>query len=207
MKASYKAVLFFLFFATRVVAQQPLFRIVDIDVGATEHVQLSDGKHATVKLLSISETRDKARSAIREARAEVQIDGTRSTLPCGNYRLPVTVGEVQVDCTVTKAYYQNTDRDHWGLEKDARLRLWPAGSPFMPKGSMVYPVRQRWFVTHSLRDPQPAGLRQTRHPGRVCVLVGSLPTAVQVAPDRRRAASPGGPGERNGDSGWVAVVE
>ena len=59
MKASYKAVLFFLFFATRVVAQQPLFRIVDIDVGATEHVQLSDGKHATVKLLSIGETRDK----------------------------------------------------------------------------------------------------------------------------------------------------
>ncbi|PYV34231.1 MAG: hypothetical protein DMG22_06970 [Acidobacteria bacterium] len=155
MKASYKAVLFFLFFATRVVAQQPLFRIVDIDVGATEHVQLSDGKHATVKLLSISETRDKARSAIREARAEVQIDGTRSTLPCGNYRLPVTVGEVQVDCTVTKAYYQNTDHDHWGLDKDARLRLWPAGSPFMPPGSMEYPVRQRWFASRTQMANEP----------------------------------------------------
>ena len=59
MRASYQAVLLFLFFTNRVVAQQPLFRVIDIDVGATEHVRLSDGKHATVKLLSIGETRDK----------------------------------------------------------------------------------------------------------------------------------------------------
>ena len=155
MRASYQAVLLFLFFTNRVVAQQPLFRVIDIDVGATEHVRLSDGKHATVKLLSIGETRDKARSAIREARAEVEIHGSRAALFCGNYRLPVTLGEVQVDCTVTKAYYQNTDHDHWGVEKDARLRLWPAGSPFMPANSMVYPVRQRWFASRTQMANEP----------------------------------------------------
>ncbi len=155
MKALYKAVLFFLFFTNLVVAQQPLFRAVDIDVGVTEQVQFSDGKRATVKLLSISETRDKVRSAIRGARAEVEINGSRATLSCGNYGLPVALGEVQADCTMTKAYYQNTDHDHWGLEKDARLRLWLAGSPFMPPGSMVYPVRQRWFASRTQMANEP----------------------------------------------------
>jgi murein DD-endopeptidase MepM/ murein hydrolase activator NlpD len=155
MKVLYNAVLFFLFFGNRVVAQQPLFCVVDIDVGAAEQVQLSDGKRATVKLLSISETRDQARSAIREARAELEINGSRVTLLCGNYGLPVTLGEVQADCTVTKAYYQNTNRDHWALDKDARVRLWPAGSPFMPPGSMVYPVRQRWFASRTQMANEP----------------------------------------------------
>jgi len=155
MKPFYLAASFFLVITSLAVAQQPLFRAVDIDVGTTEAVQLSDGKRATVKLLSTSETRDKARSAIREARAEVAINGSRATLSCGNYRLPVTVGGVQADCTVTKAYYQNTDRDHWGLIKDARLRLWPAGSPFMPPGSMLYPVRQRWFASRTQMGNEP----------------------------------------------------
>ena len=155
MKGLYFTVSFFLFFGYLSRAQQPLFRTLDIDAGATESVQLSDGKRATVKLLSISDTRDKARSAIREARAEVEINGSRATLFCGNYRLPVKVGSVQVDCTVTKAYYQNTNRDHWGLVKDARLRAWPAGSPYMPPGSMVYPVRQVWFASRTQMGNEP----------------------------------------------------
>ena len=155
MKAIYIAALFFLSFTNLVLAQQPLFRVVDIDVGATDKVQLSDGRSATVRLLSTSETRDKARTAIREARAEVEINGARATLFCGNYRLPVSVGGVQVDCTVTKAYYQNTNHDHWGLVKDARLRLWPAGSPFMPPGAMLYPVRQAWFASRTQMGNEP----------------------------------------------------
>jgi len=154
MKALNIAVLYLLF-GVPAGAQQPLFRTLDIDTGATESVELSSGKRATVKLLSTSEMRDKARSAIREARAEVEIDGSRATLSCGNYRLPVEVGGVQIDCTVTKAYYQNTNRDHWGLVKDARLRVWPAGSPFMPPGSMVYPVRQLWFASRTQMGNEP----------------------------------------------------
>jgi murein DD-endopeptidase MepM/ murein hydrolase activator NlpD len=163
MKTSCIVIPFILFCSSLAVAQQPLFRAVDIDVGATETVQLSDGKRVTVKLLSTSETRDKARSAIREARAEVAINGSRATLYCGNYRLPVTVGGVQVECTITKAYYQNTDRDHWGLVKDARLRLWPAGSPFMPPGSMLYPVRQRWFASRTQMGNEPTYVDEGEH--------------------------------------------
>jgi murein DD-endopeptidase MepM/ murein hydrolase activator NlpD len=155
MKVWYKAPLLFLFLTSLVAARQPLFRVLDIDVGATEQVRFSDGKRATVKLLSTGETRDRVRSAIREARVQVEINGFLTTLSCGNYGLPVTLGEVQADCTAIKAYYQNTNHDHWGLEKDARLRLWPAGSPFMPPGSMAYPVRQRWFASRTQMANEP----------------------------------------------------
>jgi len=90
------------------VAQKPLFRVVDLDVGATERVPLSAGKSATVRLLSTSESRDRVRSAIRDARVDVEINGAIATLSCGNYRLPVAVGGVQVDCEITKAYYRDT---------------------------------------------------------------------------------------------------
>lgn len=156
MKTLHKVALFFpIFFTGTLVAQQPLLRVVDMDVGTTQQVQLANGKRATVRLLATSESRGKVRSAIRDARVKVEINGSQATLSCGNYRLPMTLGGVQVDCTVTKAYYQNTNSDHWGLEKDARLRVWPAGSPFMPRGSFVYPVRQRWFASRTQMANEP----------------------------------------------------
>ncbi len=146
-----------LFFILVIVgaAQQPLFRVIDLDAGTTTRVQLADGNTATVKLLSTSETRDKVRPAIREARAEVDINGARATLVCGNYHLPTVVGDVQADCPVIKAYYQDTNSDHWALVKDARVRLWPAHSPWMPPASFVYPVRQRWFASRTQMANEP----------------------------------------------------
>ena len=150
-----KAFILGFLFSSLAMAQKPLFQVVDMNVGSTEQVQLSDGKGATVKLLGISDLPNQVRSAIWEARAEVEINGTRTTLSCGNYHLPVLVGGVQADCAVTKAYYQNSNSNHWALTQDARLRLWPAGSPFMPPGSMVYPVRQVWFATRTQMANEP----------------------------------------------------
>ena len=143
------------FVASLSAAQPPLFRVLDLDLGTTEQVTLSDGKTATVKLLSTSETRDRVRSAIRDARVELEINGAHATLSCGNYRLPMTVAGVQIDCEITKAYYRNSNSDFWALAKDARLRLWPAGSPYMPDGSFVYPVRQRWFASRTQMSNEP----------------------------------------------------
>jgi len=137
------------------LAQQPLFRAIDLDVGTTERVELSNGKTATVKLLATSETRDHVRSAIRDARVELEINGAHTIISCGNYRLPVTIAGVQVDCEITKAYYRDSNYEFWALTKDARLRLWPAGSPYMPAGSFVYPVRQRWFATRTQMANEP----------------------------------------------------
>lgn len=136
-----------------VAAGQPT--VVDLDAGMTEPVQLTKGKTANVKLLSTSEIRDQIRNAVRSSVVDVEINGERASLTCGNYRLPVAIGGVQVDCAITRPYYTNSNADHWHLTRLARLRLWPAGAPLLPPGSMVYPLRQRWFATPTQMANEP----------------------------------------------------
>jgi hypothetical protein len=49
---------------------------------------------------------------------------------------------------VTTRYSENCDpfEDSWGLDKGARLRLWPAGSPWTAPGTFAYSTKQRWFA-------------------------------------------------------------
>jgi murein DD-endopeptidase MepM/ murein hydrolase activator NlpD len=128
--------------------QQPLFRTVDLDRNESQAVQLADRATVKVKLLGVEETRDSLRSALRLARVSLEINGSPVTLTSGNYRLPVTVAGVQVDCPATRGLYRNHDKfeDSWGLDKDARLRLWPEKSPWVQPGTFAYPARQRWFA-------------------------------------------------------------
>ncbi|MCK4965725.1 peptidoglycan DD-metalloendopeptidase family protein, partial [bacterium] len=49
----------------------------------------------------------------------------------------------------------NTNQNSWGLEKDARLRLWPAGSPLLLAGSFGYPVKQRIFADDTQMANEP----------------------------------------------------
>jgi hypothetical protein len=111
-----------------------------------------------VKLLDVDETRDAVRSAVRLARVSLEIDGGKLTLDSGNYRLPVKFAGVQIDCPVTKGYYLNCDpfEDSWGLEKDARLRLWSTDSPWFEPGKFTYPTRQRWFATQTQIGNEPS---------------------------------------------------
>src|ERR1044071_8165937 len=129
----------------------PLFRVVDLNQGEAAQTTLSDGKKVNVKLIDVDETRDAIRSAVRLARVSLEVDGRKLTLDSGNYRLPVKFARVQIDCPITKGYYVNCDpfEDSWGLEKDARLRIWPATSPWFEPGRFTYPVRQRWFATQT----------------------------------------------------------
>ena len=122
-------------------AIEPLLRSVDLNVGESSDVKLSDGTSAAVKLLELTEIRDDLRQAVREARVTVEVNGQKATLTAGNYRLPTAVGGVQIDCAVTKGYVQPNE-NRWALEKDARLRLWPAGSPWIQPGTFTYPLRQ-----------------------------------------------------------------
>ena len=129
-------------------AHKPLLRTVDLDRGESQLVELADGTRARVKLLDVVEERDGVRSAIRQARVRVEVNGQATTLVSANYRLPIAVGGVQIDCPVTRGYYKNCDpfEDSWGLDKDARLRLWPGGSPWAAPGTFAYPIKQRWFA-------------------------------------------------------------
>jgi murein DD-endopeptidase MepM/ murein hydrolase activator NlpD len=78
------------------------------------------------------------------------------TLTSATYHLPVTIAGVQIDCPVTKGYVQPGARgNRWALEKDARLRLWPAGAPWIAPGTFVYPARQRWFASNTQMANEP----------------------------------------------------
>ncbi len=149
----------------------PLVRVVDMKVGATEKVELSNRFHATVTLVEVRETRDPIREAIRKAEVDVEVNGEKVTIECGNYNLPVTVTDVDIDCTITGGYRSNSHRegDAWNLDLDARLRLWPKGYPFIKPGTFVYPVKQRWFASHTQMSNQPVFVDGGEIPSRRAV--------------------------------------
>jgi hypothetical protein len=127
---------------------EPFVRVVDLDVGQTCQVRLHDDSKATVTLLELREKRDSVRKAVRKAQVKVRVNGKTTYLISSTYNLPKTIGGVQIDCPVTKGYLQNSSKDNaWGLVKDARLRLWPAGSPWIRSGTFIYPVKQKWFAS------------------------------------------------------------
>src|SRR5690606_29349542 len=98
--------LFFLLFSGIAHAQEwkplkPLLRTVDLDVGEAVQVELHDGSKAEVELLRVEPVVDPVFDAVREVKVHIKINGEEKTVYSGNYRLPVTVGGVQVDCPVT----------------------------------------------------------------------------------------------------------
>ena len=134
---------------------EPILRAVDLKIGESAEVTLADGKVAKVKLLALDEKVDSMAKAVRDARVKIEVDGAQATLSSANYNLPRNVGGVQVDCPITRGYNANSGEDSWGLEKDARLRLWPAGSPWIKPGTFVYPLKQRWFATSTQFSNEP----------------------------------------------------
>jgi murein DD-endopeptidase MepM/ murein hydrolase activator NlpD len=128
----------------------PLVRTVDLELGQSCTVTLSDGKKATVKLLDLKEMRDPLRNAVRSAKVTVEVNGRKVTIPAAFYSLPVTVGDVQIDCAVTEGFVKPNDprrKNVWALDADARLRLWSAESPWIRPGTFAYPAKQRWFAS------------------------------------------------------------
>ncbi len=137
------------------VTRLPIVRAVDLDVGEAAAVTLADKSVAKVKLLDVTEHRDAIRNAVREAVVKVEVNGAVVTLVSANYRLPLATGAVQIDCPITKGYLTNANQDVWGLEKAARLRLWPARSPLVEPGTFMYPARQRWFASATQMANEP----------------------------------------------------
>ncbi len=167
---------------------EPLETLVDLHVGESAEIALTDGTLVELTLLEISDERDTTpQNAVRRASATVVVNGERVTIDSGNYHLPVEAGGIQIDIPVIAVYYYvsgsddsnpaggrfdskttggsddhnktlydirkmddgSSDRDRWKLEKDARLRLWPADSPLIEPGTFVYPVRQRFFSSET----------------------------------------------------------
>lgn len=140
--------------------QSPGFTLVDLDIGETQSVTLSDGANVQLKLLDLQEHRDDVRQAIRQATATVLINDQKAQLSCSHYHLPQTIGPVRIDCPITKGHYQGVAGDPWGLDKQVRLRLWPATTPLTAPGTFSYPLKQRWFAsaTSMANEPIDAGV-------------------------------------------------
>ena len=132
-----------------------LLRAVDLDVGESADVTLSDGTVASVKLIDLEEVRDNVRKAVRRALVKVEVNGETIVLTSANYNLPASAGGLQIDCPITKGYIERASRDVWGLEKDVRLRLWPKAAPWIRPGTFMYPVKQRWFASHTWMANEP----------------------------------------------------
>jgi murein DD-endopeptidase MepM/ murein hydrolase activator NlpD len=134
-----------------------LFQTVDLNINETQHVQLARGQAAEVKLLSVEEKRDSVRNAVRTALVKLELNGQSLVLTSATYHLPVTFAGVQIDCPITHGYVTNSSQGNaWGLLKDARLRLWPVGSPWIEPGTFRYPLPQRWFASMTQMANEPA---------------------------------------------------
>ncbi len=138
----------------------PPVRTVDLNVGESQHVKLSNGQSVTVKLLDLREIRDELRNAVRLAEVKVEVDGQTVRLVSANYRLPTTSAGVQIDCPITRGYRLAAVKgvageNPWGLDKDVRLRLWPAQQPLLNPGTFLYPAKQRWFASATQMANEP----------------------------------------------------
>jgi len=146
----------------------PLFKTVDLNVGQSADVKLSNGKTVAVKLIGLKEHRCEMRSAVRRAVVTVELDSRRTELVCATYNLPKTVGGVQIDCPVTRGYCTSLNRkiNVWAMDKDVRLRIWAAGSPWIRPGTFAYPVNQRWFASDTQMANDPCYVNACATPGK-----------------------------------------
>lgn len=147
-------------------ARPAFVRAVDLDVNETQEVELANRKRVRLKLLALDEMRDPMRDAVRQARVKVELNGQSLVLTSATYHLPVTFAGVQIDCPITKGYVGNSSEGNaWGLLKDARLRLWPAGSPWIERGTFAYPLKQKWFASHTQMANEPTFVDGGEAPG------------------------------------------
>lgn len=142
-------------FCQDVAKLKPLRVVAMLDIGELKDVKLGNGQTVNLKLISVDETRDDLRNAVRSAAVKVSIDGQEVVLGAGNYNLPVEIGKVQIDCPEVIGFYSNSSSRFKNITKKATLRLWPKGSPFINSGTFVYPINQAWFgsMTQSGNEP------------------------------------------------------
>ena len=139
--------------------------LVELNIGETQKVTLTDSSTVELKLVGVQEKTDPAVGALRLAVVSVEINGKPLELYSGNYRLPVTFGKVQIDAPVVKSYAVRRGSNSWGIVKDVRFRLWPKGSPWTAPGTFVYPIRQKLFASSTQMNNEPVYVDGGERPG------------------------------------------
>jgi len=127
-----------------------LRQIIDLDIGSSEQLKMPDGTKTSVKVLAVDEDRDPVHQALRKARVKLLVNSQEITIESGNYNLPQRVDGLRVDCPASKGLASDALFDFWHLDKDVRLRFWPADGPLI-SGDFTYPsssamIAGRWQV-------------------------------------------------------------
>lgn len=133
----------------------PLFETFDLSKGETVVTRTG----AKLTLVSVNEPKGAVWGEISRPEVTVSIDGETATLVAGMYRLPEPLNGAQLDCPITGGLRNSSHINHWVLEKDARIRVWPAGSPWIAQGTFGYPLQQRWFASHTAFSNEPVSAR------------------------------------------------
>jgi hypothetical protein len=148
------------------VATLGLARAVDLNQGESAEIELGNGTKFRVKLQDVKETRDSIRMALRKANVTLEMNGKTLTVIAAPYQLPVTLDGVQIDCPATRGLVDGSSEGNvWALTKDARLRLWPAGSTWIAPGTFTYPLKQRLFASDSQMANEPSFVDGGEPPG------------------------------------------
>ena len=123
--------------------------VLDLAIGESADVTLSDGVARRVALEAVHEPLGLARGVIRGPSITVAVDGERENVPAALYHLPQVVNGVRIGCSVTRGVAEAVarHRDIYALDKDARIRCWDPNGPLFGPTPMVYPARQRWFAS------------------------------------------------------------
>jgi murein DD-endopeptidase MepM/ murein hydrolase activator NlpD len=150
------------------------FVAIDLNIGESQNVTLPSGQQVAVKLLDLKDHRDSLRGAVRRSEVKVEVAGQQVTLGSATYHLPITISNVQIDCPITRGYVERSRKtsanlDAWGLEKDARLRLWPANTPLIDTKTFIYPAKQAWFATNTQFANEPSYVDGGEKPGNASI--------------------------------------
>ena len=62
---------------------------------------------------------------------------------------------MQIDCPATKGLNRNGSPEFWGLDKTCAFGSGPRASPWIMRGTFRYPVKQKWFATHTQMANEP----------------------------------------------------
>ncbi len=138
-----------------------LHHTFDLSLGETQ-----EAAGIRVKLVELRETLDDVNGSVRRAEVGVEVNGVAATLTAYAYTLPQSCGGFQADCPVTKGLQNKAKKNVWGLLKDARIRVWPGQSPWLPPGTFGYPAKQRWFATFTQMCNEPTYVDGGDEPGR-----------------------------------------
>ncbi len=156
------ASLFSMLLTIQAFALNPLFTTVDLNIGETTKAILPDGDEVQIRLIEVKEHRGKVWGEVYRSEITLAVNGERKTIESALYHLPTKIGGVQIDCPITGGLKNNSHINHWQLDKDARLRIWPGESPWIRPKTFRYPVKQKWFANQTSFSNEPVAPRPRR---------------------------------------------